>query len=127
MIDHISIPVRDLKASARFYEALLAPLGMTRVVERSTTIGFGKTYPEFWLNVRVKLEPQPEDSGAHIALRAPSTEAVDAFHAAALAAGAHSDGTPGMRLEYSTHYYAAFVRDWDGNRVEAVTFLRDPA
>ena len=101
MIDHISIPVRDLKASARFYEALLAPLGMTRVVERSNTIGFGKTYPEFWLNVRAKLEPQPEDSGAHIALRAPSTEAVDAFHAAALAAGAHSDGTPGMRLEYS--------------------------
>jgi catechol 2,3-dioxygenase-like lactoylglutathione lyase family enzyme len=67
----------------------------------------------------------PEDSGAHIALRASTTEAVDAFHAAGLAAGAHSDGVPGMRLEYSSHYYAAFVRDWDGNRVEAVTFLRE--
>jgi catechol 2,3-dioxygenase-like lactoylglutathione lyase family enzyme len=126
MIDHISIPVRDLKTSARFYETLLAPLGMTRVVEREKTIGFGKTYPEFWLNERAKLEPLSENSGAHIALRAPDTEAVDAFHAAALAAGAHSDGAPGMRQEYSTHYYAAFVRDWDGNRVEAVTFLRDP-
>ena len=127
MIDHISIPVRDLKASARFYEALLAPLGIMRVVERPTTIGFGKTYPEFWLNERAKLAPLPEDSGAHIALRAPTTKAVDAFHAAALAAGAHSDGAPGTRLEYSSHYYAAFVRDWDGNRVEAVTFLRNTA
>jgi len=125
MIDHISIPVRDLKASVRFYEALLATLGMTKVVDRPNTVGFGKTYPEFWLNERAKLEPLPEDSGAHIALRAPNTEAVDAFHAAAIAAGAHSDGMPGMRLEYSSHYYAAFVRDWDGNRVEAVTFLRD--
>jgi catechol 2,3-dioxygenase-like lactoylglutathione lyase family enzyme len=125
MIDHISIPVRDLKASARFYEALLKPLGMTKVVDRPNTVGFGKTYPEFWLNERTGLEPIPEDFGAHIALRAATTEAVDAFHAAGVAAGAHSDGAPGMRLEYSSHYYAAFVRDWDGNRVEAVTFLRD--
>jgi catechol 2,3-dioxygenase-like lactoylglutathione lyase family enzyme len=125
MIDHISIPVRDLKASARFYEALLATLGMTKVVDRPKTVGFGKTYPEFWLNERPRLEPLAEDCGAHIALRAPNTEAVDAFHAAALAAGAHSDGAPGMRVEYSSHYYAAFVRDWDGNRVEAVTFLRN--
>jgi catechol 2,3-dioxygenase-like lactoylglutathione lyase family enzyme len=125
MIDHISIPVRDIKASARFYESLLAPLGMTRVRDWPKSIGFGKTYPEFWLNERDQLKPPGEDSGAHIALRAPDTKAVDAFHAAAVAAGAHSDGAPGMRLEYSSHYYAAFVRDWDGNRIEAVTFLRD--
>jgi catechol 2,3-dioxygenase-like lactoylglutathione lyase family enzyme len=125
MIDHISIPVRDIKAAARFYEALLAPLGMTRVRDWPKSIGFGKTYPEFWLNKRAQLKPPGEDSGAHIALRAPDTKAVDAFHAAAVAAGAHSDGAPGMRLEYSSHYYAAFVRDWDGNRIEAVTFLKD--
>jgi catechol 2,3-dioxygenase-like lactoylglutathione lyase family enzyme len=125
MIDHISIAVRDLKTSARFYEALLKPLGMTRVREWPTSIGFGKTYPEFWINERAQQKPQPEDSGAHIALRAPDSQAVDAFHAAAVAAGAHSDGAPGMRHEYSPHYYAAFVRDWDGNRIEAVTFLRD--
>ena len=125
MIDHISIPVRDIKASARFYEALLAPLGMTRVRDWPKSIGFGKTYPEFWLNERAQLKPPGEDNGAHIALRAPDTKAVDAFHAAAVAAGAHSDGAPGMRLEYSSHYYAAFIRDWDGNRIEAVTFLRE--
>jgi len=125
MIDHISIAVSDIKAAARFYEALLAPLGMRRVREWPTSIGFGKTYPEFWINERADLEPPDDDNGAHIALRAPDTKAVDAFHAAALAAGAHSDGAPGMRHEYSPHYYAAFIRDWDGNRIEAVTFLKD--
>jgi catechol 2,3-dioxygenase-like lactoylglutathione lyase family enzyme len=125
MIDHISIAVRDIKASARFYEALLAPLGMTPVRASAKSVGFGKTYPEFWLNERAQQKPLPEDAGAHIALRAPDTKAVDAFHAAALAAGAHSDGAPGMRHEYSPHYYAAFIRDWDGNRIEAVTFLKD--
>jgi catechol 2,3-dioxygenase-like lactoylglutathione lyase family enzyme len=127
MIDHVSIAVRDLKASARFYEALLAPLGMTRVREKSTTVGFGKTYAEFWLNERAQQKPMPDDSGVHICLRAPDTKAVDAFHAAALAAGAKSDGPPGVRPDYSSHYYAAFIRDWDGNRVEAVTFLQDVA
>lgn len=125
MIDHVSIAVRDLKASARFYEALLAALGMKRVREWPKSVGFGKTYPEFWVNERPGLKPLAADNGAHICLRAPDTKAVDAFHAAAVAAGAHSDGAPGMRHEYSPHYYAAFVRDWDGNRIEAVTFLRD--
>jgi catechol 2,3-dioxygenase-like lactoylglutathione lyase family enzyme len=127
MIDHVSIAVRDIKASGRFYEALLATLGMTRVRESPKSIGFGKTYAEFWINERAQLTPLPADTGAHICLRAPSPQAVDAFHAAAVAAGAHSDGAPGMRHEYSPHYYAAFVRDWDGNRIEAVTFLRDAA
>jgi catechol 2,3-dioxygenase-like lactoylglutathione lyase family enzyme len=125
MIDHVSIEVRDLKASARFYEKLLAPLGMTRVRERAGRVGFGKTYPEFWVNERSIHTPPAYDSGAHIALRAVTTAAVDAFHATAVAEGAQSDGAPGMRPEYSSHYYAAFIRDWDGNRIEAVTFLRD--
>jgi len=125
MIDHVSIPVRDLKASAAFYTALLAPLGMTRLREADRTVGFGKTYPEFWLNARAGLTASSPDSGAHVCLRAPDAQAVDAFHAAALAAGAASEGAPGKRPEYSARYYAAFVRDRDGNRIEAVTFLRD--
>jgi catechol 2,3-dioxygenase-like lactoylglutathione lyase family enzyme len=127
MIDHVSIEVRDVKASARFYEALLAPLGMTRVREWPKSIGFGKTYPEFWINERPQHKPAPDNSGAHICLRAHDTQAVDAFHAAAIAAGAQSDGAPGQRTEYSSHYYAAFIRDWDGNRIEAVTFLQNAA
>jgi len=127
MIDHISIAVRELKASARFYDALLAPLGMMRVREAPKTVGYGKSYPEFWLNERPHLKSLPDDSGAHICLRAPDTQAVDGFHAAALAAGAKSDGAPGKRPQYSKAYYAAFIRDRDGNRIEAVTFLPDAA
>jgi catechol 2,3-dioxygenase-like lactoylglutathione lyase family enzyme len=127
MIDHVSLAVRDLEASARFYEPVLAALGHGRLVERPDTIGFGKTYPEFWLNRRPAMAPLPVDNGVHICLRAPNGEAVDAFHAAALSAGGSSDGAPAVRPQYSNAYYAAFIRDPDGNRVEAVTFLRSAA
>jgi catechol 2,3-dioxygenase-like lactoylglutathione lyase family enzyme len=128
MIDHVSIAVRDLAAAAKFYETLLAPLGMIKVREwPGAAVGFGKTYPEFWINRRADLARMPADNGAHICLRAASTQAVDAFHAAALSAGGESDGPPGLRPEYSARYYAAFIRDPDGNRIEAVTFLRESA
>jgi len=123
MIDHVSIPVRDLAGSTRFYEAVLAPLGMTRLETRLATVGFGKTYPEFWLNLRRDMTPVPIGHGCHVCLRARSTDIVDAFHAAALAAGATSDGAPGLRPQHGEGYYAAFIRDADGNRVEAVTFV----
>jgi catechol 2,3-dioxygenase-like lactoylglutathione lyase family enzyme len=126
MIDHISIAVRDIKAAEVFYTALLAPLGLTKLREwPNAAIGYGKKYPEFWINRRSDMIPVAQDSGAHICLRAVSTDAVNAFHAAALAGGGTSDGTPGPRAKYSDRYYAAFVRDPDGNRIEAVTFA-DP-
>jgi catechol 2,3-dioxygenase-like lactoylglutathione lyase family enzyme len=125
MIDHISIAVRDLKSAEPFYIALLAPLGMTKLREwPDAAIGFGKKYPEFWINRRNGMDPVAADSGVHICLRAPDSAAVDAFYAAALKFGGASDGAPGLRKEYHGNYYAAFIRDPDGNRVEAVTFLR---
>ena len=128
MIDHTSIAVRDLKKGEAFYTALLAPLGMAKLREwPDAAIGFGKKYPEFWINRRAAMERVADDSGVHICLRAPSAEAVDAFYAAALAAGGTSDGAPGVRPEYHQTYYAAFIRDPDGNRIEAVTFLREGA
>jgi catechol 2,3-dioxygenase-like lactoylglutathione lyase family enzyme len=123
MIDHISIAVSDLQRSARFYERVLAPLGMTRLVERPRTVGFGKRYPEFWLNLRDTHAPAA-DPGAHIALRAPSQDAVAAFHRIALENGGRDDGAPGDRKGEMTVYYGAFVRDPDGNKIEAVTFPR---
>jgi catechol 2,3-dioxygenase-like lactoylglutathione lyase family enzyme len=124
MIDHVSIAVRDLKAAARFYEQLLATLGMSKLREwPDAAIGYGKKHPEFWLNRRADMPSVTADSGVHVCLRAPSTEAVDAFHAAALAAGGTSDGAPGFRAQYHESYYAAFIRDPDGNRIEAVTFV----
>jgi catechol 2,3-dioxygenase-like lactoylglutathione lyase family enzyme len=125
LIDHISIAVRDLHSAEKFYAALLAPLGMTKLREwPEAAVGFGKKYPEFWINRRDAMPRIPDDSGVHICLRAPNTASIDAFHSAALKAGGTSDGTPGLRPEYHGGYYAAFIRDPDGNRIEAVTFLR---
>ncbi|HEY8000177.1 MAG TPA: VOC family protein [Pseudolabrys sp.] len=124
MIDHISISVRDLKAAERFYAALLATLGMTKLREwPGAAIGYGKKYPEFWINRRSDMAPVAADSGVHICLRASDAAAVDAFHAAALSGGGTSDGAPGFRAHYNEKYYAAFIRDPDGNRIEAVTFV----
>jgi catechol 2,3-dioxygenase-like lactoylglutathione lyase family enzyme len=122
MIDHVSVPVRDLAAAAAFYQRLLEPLGYVRLVTRPATIGFGKKYPELWLNVRTGLPVAPADPGGHIALRAGSEEAVRAFHAAALAAGGASAGEPGSREAAMTTYFGAFILDPDGNKLEAVSF-----
>jgi catechol 2,3-dioxygenase-like lactoylglutathione lyase family enzyme len=121
VIDHVSVGVRDLAAAARFYEAVLGTIGYAKVREWPTAVGFGKKYPEFWVNHRPGMIA--DDSGVHVCMRAPSKEAVDVFYATALRAGGSSDGAPGPRPEYSDTYYAAFVRDPDGNRIEAVTFL----
>ena len=126
MIDHVSIAVRDLDRAARFYQAVLGALGYEKLVVRPRTVGFGKTYPELWLNLRARMTPIDADSGGHAALRVRTTELVDAFHAAALAAGGTSDGVPGLRPQHGEGYYAAFIRDPDGNRIEAVTFLKAP-
>jgi len=124
MIDHVSVPVRDLAVATRFYEVVLAPLGFTRLETRPATVGFGKSYAEFWINLRKDMTPAALGNGMHICLRARSTEIVDAFHAAALAEGGQSDGASGLRLQHGEGYYAAFIRDPDGNRIEAVTFVK---
>lgn len=124
MIDHVSIAVRDLAASAALYEAILAPLGLARLVQRPATVGFGKRYPEFWLNLRQGLAPVPTDTGSHVCLRAPDEDAVRAFHATALERGCTSAGDPGPRQGAQTTYFGAFVYDLDGNKIEAVFFPR---
>jgi catechol 2,3-dioxygenase-like lactoylglutathione lyase family enzyme len=125
MIDHISVGVSDLERSARFYEVALAPLGLSRLVTRPARVGFGKSYPEFWINLRAGMSPVPPESGSHFCLRAKSAAEVDAFHAAALDAGGSDDGAPGLRPHDRVRYYAAFIRDPDGNRIEAVTFPKE--
>ena len=122
MIDHVSVAVRDLQASTRFYEAVLSALGFSRLETRPATVGFGKSYPEFWINWRAAMPPVASGSGAHVCLRAKTPAEVDAFHAAALAAGGASDGAPGLRPHERVRYYAAFILDPDGNRIEAVSF-----
>jgi len=122
MIDHVSVGVSDLERAAQFYQLTLAPLGLSRLVRRPATVGFGKAYPEFWINLRAGMAQVAPESGVHICLRAKTAGEVDAFHAAALQAGGRCDGAPGLRPHDRVRYYAAFVIDPDGNRIEAVTF-----
>lgn len=126
MIDHISIGVRDLKASTAFYKEVLAELDYELRDERLETSGFGrrgKSHSEFWLNARPEMTKVPADSGTHICLRTKTAEAVKAFYEAAIRLGAIDDGAPGVRSHYSENYYAAFIRDFDGNKIEVVTFV----
>ncbi|MFM9848995.1 MAG: VOC family protein [Hyphomicrobiaceae bacterium] len=122
MIDHVSIGVSDLARSAAFYSAVLEPLGFAQIVTTETRVGFGKRYPELWLNLRPSMPRVAEDTGSHVCLRARTTDTVDRFHAAALANGGTDDGAPRDRQATMTAYYAGFVRDPDGNRLEAASF-----
>jgi catechol 2,3-dioxygenase-like lactoylglutathione lyase family enzyme len=122
MIDHVSVGVRSLEDAASFYDAVLGTLGYTRRAARAGAIGFGKRYPEFWINLRAGMQPLGSESGNHVCLRAPSAECVNAFHSAAIAAGGADDGPPGLRDYTQARAYAAFIRDPDGNRIEVVTF-----
>jgi catechol 2,3-dioxygenase-like lactoylglutathione lyase family enzyme len=124
MLDHVSVAVRDLPASDVAYERVLGTLGMTRLVRRSSTVAFGKKYPEFWLNARPGVTPLPEHTGIHICLRAVDESAVRAFHAQAILAGWRDAGEPGPRKGEMTLYYGAFVQDPDGNKLEAASFPR---
>jgi catechol 2,3-dioxygenase-like lactoylglutathione lyase family enzyme len=121
MIDHVSIAVADLKKSAAFYDMVLEPLGYRKIADRPASVGFGKQYPEFWLNARPAAERAADDAGAHICLRARSIEAVREFHARALANGGRDDGAPGPRRGEMTDYFGAFIRDPDGNKIEVMT------
>lgn len=126
MIDHVSLPVRDLERSTGFYETVLSTIGFKKMMDMPSTVGFGRKHPAFWLNHRPNLNEGSIDDGFHVCLRTRAVDDVQAFHAAAMAAGAQDDGPPGPRPLYSPSYYAAFIRDPDGHRIEVVTFV-DPA
>ena len=129
MLDHIGLPVSDFATSRAFYGAALAPFGLAVVMEVSAQetgagahAGFGQgSKPFFWIG----SSPLPGRSGAaeshvHVAFAAESRAQVDAFHAAALAAGGRDNGAPGLRPHYHPHYYGAFILDPDGHNIEAV-------
>jgi catechol 2,3-dioxygenase-like lactoylglutathione lyase family enzyme len=119
MLDHISIGVRDIKRARGFYDAALKPLGYACVGDYGTTLGYGAAQAALWVNEAKKPVPPDPDSGLHICFAAPTRAAVDAFHAAALKAGGRDNGKPGLRADYGPNYYAAFVVDPDGYRLEA--------
>ncbi len=116
MIDHIGIAVTDLDKSEAFYTKALAPLGYTMLKKfPGMAAGFGVApKPDFWIG------QGPEAKPAHVSFRAGGRAEVRAFYAAAIAAGGTDNGAPGLRPHYHEHYYGAFVKDPDGNNIEAV-------
>ena len=123
MLDHVSIQCADTAASAAFYDAALAPLGGARVMEFGPVIGYGvRGRPTFWLGPLTTGEPNRE---IHIAFEAADRASVRAFFAAAKTAGAEVLHEPRVFPEYHANYYGAFVRDPDGNNVEAVCHTAD--
>jgi len=122
MIDHISFAVSDYQRARAFYDAALAPLGYVMANEFGTHAGYGKIgAPFFWIDGGGDPgEVVGKTRGFHLALNAPDRPSVDAFYQAALAAGGRDNGPPGPRPHYHANYYAAFVIDPDGYRVEAV-------
>lgn len=117
MLDHVSIYVSDYERSKAFYSAILAPLGVKPLMEFPEVVGFGRegSGPQFWIGKR-----NPPSQGGHVAFGAPSREAVRLFHAAGLRAGGSDEGKPGLRPDYHPNYYASFLWDPDGYKVEAV-------
>ncbi|MFC3533116.1 VOC family protein [Vogesella facilis] len=123
MIDHTGISVSDFARSKTFYQAALAPIGYQLLLEfsaavtgRSDVAGFGEPpKPDFWLS-----HGTPNQPPLHVAFRAANRQQVDAFHAAALAAGGRDNGAPGLRPHYHPDYYGAFVLDPDGHNIEVV-------
>lgn len=121
MLDHLSISVRDLRRSAAFYDAVLEPLGHVRVFESAAAIGYApRGVRDDPFAIRRADTPFLPPHEMHIAFAASSRDAVNQFHEAALACGAISDGKPGLHPEYGDGYYAAFVLDPDGYRIEVV-------
>jgi catechol 2,3-dioxygenase-like lactoylglutathione lyase family enzyme len=119
MFDHLSIGVRDVRATRTFYDAALSPLGYTCLSEGQDSLGYGRDAVGLWISRSTHPVTADMDSGLHFCFSAPNRASVDAFHAAALAHGGRDNGAPGVRVDYDPNYYAAFVIDPDGYRLEA--------
>ena len=120
MFNHISIGVRDIARSKAFYDSALEAIGYRRLSESEDSLGYGKEEAVFWVNLADSPVPDDPKSGLHFCFEAPDRDSVARFHAAALAAGGRDNGKPGIRADYSPDYFAAFVVDPDGYRLEAL-------
>jgi catechol 2,3-dioxygenase-like lactoylglutathione lyase family enzyme len=119
MIDHVSIGVRDIAKAKAFYDAALKPVGYSCLSSPEGSLGYGKEHAAFWISASPNPVPPDPQSGLHFCFTAPTRKSVDAFHQAAIRHGGRDNGKPGLRADYGANYYAAFVVDPDGYRIEA--------
>ncbi len=120
MFDHVSLGVGDIARSRRFYDSALKPLGLAALSVGDDSLGYGKDAVALWLSLSTSPVPADPRSGLHFCFKAPSRTAVGEFHRAGLAAGGRDNGAPGLRADYGPTYYAAYVVDPDGYRLEAL-------
>jgi catechol 2,3-dioxygenase-like lactoylglutathione lyase family enzyme len=124
-ISHVSLGTNDFARAKSFYDAVLATLQIRCVMAFPGGAGYGRAFPEFWIQPPHDGGRASAGNGVHVAFLANSVDEVKAFHAKALEMGGTDDGPPGLRPEYSANYYGAFVRDLDGNKVEAMLKVKD--
>ncbi len=122
MLHHVSVGTADIARARAFYDPVMRELGLRRTLDVAEAVGYGAGITVFSLNLPADGAAATPGNGTHIAFEVEKRAAVDAFYRAALAHGGTGDGPPGLRPEYDAHYYAAFVRDPDGNKIEALTF-----
>ena len=119
MLDHVSIGVRDIAKAKAFYDAALKPLGLACLSADETSLGYGEKSVGFWIGLAERPVADDPQSGLHFCFSAPSRSSVSAFHATAIAAGGRDNGAPGVRESYGPDYFAAYVCDPEGYRLEA--------
>ena len=119
LLSHISIGCNDFERATAFYDAVMPTLGARRIEAFPGAVAYGKAFPEFWVQTPLDGAPASVGNGTHFGFIAESRQAVDAFHAAALAAGGVDEGAPGPRPQYGAAYYGGYVRDPDGHKIEA--------
>lgn len=119
IISHVSVGTNDFERARAFYDVVLPTLDIVTIMEHPGAIAYGRQYPEFWVGTPHDGKPASVGNGFHMGFFASSRAQVDAFYNAAIAAGAGDDGAPGPRPLYGAPYYGCFVRDLDGNKIEA--------
>ena len=126
-LSHVSLGTNRFDEAVAFYDAVLATLGVRRVLDLSEhqAIAYGRAFPEFWIQRPHDGQPAETANGVHLAFLAEDNAQVDAFHQTALAHGARCDGPPGTRPHYGDEYYGCFVRDLDGHKIEAMVWNAD--
>lgn len=124
LVSHVSVGVTDLSRAGVFYDAVMGVLGARRLIEHGVGLGYGRAFPEFWATSPHDGRDARPGNGGHVCFNAETPQAVARFHAAGLAAGGLDDGAPGPRPTYAPGYYAAFLRDPDGNKIEAMCWTR---
>ena len=124
ILSHVSLGTNQFAQAVAFYEQVLAALNIGRVLDLSEhqAVAYGRAYPEFWIQSPINGQPAQTANGTHVAFLAETPAQVDAFYAAAIAAGATDDGAPGGRPHYGPEYYGCFVRDLDGHKIEAMAW-----